>query len=392
MTITDESCEEEVTCIEFWRVHRPHDGVDLPPRTCTENENKFPGRLRNLQHTKWNVQKPLRRLTCNVPVHKRRLGLFGHYSCSGVINLGRRRTEQRQWLKISMQNIHVETSIGNSHSPQSSSPPQSCYSAFLLLGQPHSRSRKWQIQNPARHLVCLSSVFVHEVPALMILQGSPWNPSRWILFLHQGSSQIAANVRICILCEYNRTYTNTCIYFRCTKMVWMHYDTAWHWRIPTPNIWRRSGSRKRNGMLETWRRFGWALFEPSSSLPLPAPPPDDTDTLRDWGSEVKVAKASSWQWEYENRRRRENEHRDRWRKDKKEQTKTERWKTKDGKRKSMNEMRADEKKKRGEGISRKAKKEREKKEQKWNQFKEQIRQHLSENLFFSFSHVSITWH
>lgn len=38
----------------------------------------------------------------------------------------------------------------------------------------------------------------------------------------------------------------------------------------------------------------------------------------------------------------------------------------------MNEMRADEKKKRGEGISRKAKKEREKKEKQLNQFKEQI--------------------
>lgn len=67
--------------------------------------------------------------------------------------------------------------------------------------------------------------------------------------------------------------------------------------IHTPNIWRRSGSLKRNGMLETWRRFGWALLVPSSSLAFPAPPPDDTDTLRDWGSEVTGAKASSWQRE-----------------------------------------------------------------------------------------------
>lgn len=44
----------------------------------------------------------------------------------------------------------------------------------------------------------------------------------------------------------------------------------------------------------------------------------------------------------------------------KEQTKTERWKTKDGKRKSMNEMRVGVKTKRGESISRKAKKEKEK--------------------------------
>lgn len=65
----------------------------------------------------------------------------------------------------------------------------------------------------------------------------------------------------------------------------------------TPNIWRRSGSLKRKGMFETWRRFGWVLPDPSSSLPLPAPPPDDTDTLRDWGSEVTGTKESSWQWE-----------------------------------------------------------------------------------------------
>lgn len=58
------------------------------------------------------------------------------------------------------------------------------------------------------------------------------------------------------------------------------------------------------------------------------------------------------------RRNRGSEHVDRRRMDEKEQTKTERWKTKDGKRKSMNEMRVGVKKKQGEGISRKAKKER----------------------------------
>lgn len=135
--------------------------------------------------------------------------------------------------------------------------------------------------------------------------------------------------------------------------------------ILTPNIWRRSGSLKRNGMLETWRRFGWALLVPSSSLAFPAPPPDDTDTLRDWGSEVTGAKASSWQrermktgggqgantwtekeWTREKEREREE--------DTVEQTKTERWKTKDGRIKSVNEIRVGVKKKHREGISRKS--------------------------------------
>lgn len=61
----------------------------------------------------------------------------------------------------------------------------------------------------------------------------------------------------------------------------------------TPNIWRRSGSLKRKGMLETCRRFGWAFPEFSSSVPVPATAPDDTDTPRVWGSDVTVAKASS---------------------------------------------------------------------------------------------------
>lgn len=74
-------------------------------------------------------------------------------------------------------------------------------------------------------------------------------------------------------------------------------------KVLTPNIWRRSGSLKRNGMLDTWRRFGWVLPPPSSSLTLPAPPPDDTDALRDWGSVVTAARASSWQWKMLKRKR-----------------------------------------------------------------------------------------
>lgn len=131
----------------------------------------------------------------------------------------------------------------------------------------------------------------------MILWRSPWTPSHWRLFLHQGSSQIARNVRISTLGDYNPTDRNKSVHFIRTTSYQCIWDTGWYWEIRTPNIWRRSGSLKRNGMLETCRRFGWALLDPSSSLPLPAPPPDDTDTLRDWGSEVKGAKTSSWQGE-----------------------------------------------------------------------------------------------
>lgn len=43
----------------------------------------------------------------------------------------------------------------------------------------------------------------------------------------------------------------------------------------TPNIWRRSGSRKRKGMFETWRRFGVTFPSAESSAPdTPEPLPD----------------------------------------------------------------------------------------------------------------------
>lgn len=111
-------------------------------------------------------------------------------------------------------------------------------------------------------------------------------------------------------------------------------EVAWCRKIHTPNIWRRSGSLKRNGMLETWRRLGWALFAPSSSLPLPVPPPDGTDALRDWGSEVTGARASSYSEKAGDKGEGEGGKMEKNRMDEKEDveehTTTERWETKDG--------------------------------------------------------------
>lgn len=52
--------------------------------------------------------------------------------------------------------------------------------------------------------------------------------------------------------------------------------------FPTPNICRRSGSRKRKGMLDTWRRLGVPLSSASTpAVPPPPPPPEPTP---DWPS------------------------------------------------------------------------------------------------------------
>lgn len=159
----------------------------------------------------------------------------------------------------------------------------------------------------------------------------------------------------------------------------------------TPNIWRRSGSLKRKGMFETWRRFGWVLPDPSSSLPLPAPPPDDTDTLRDWGSEDTGTKESSWQWEStkQDKEAEEEEEASKWI----EEEWTGRTK-KDGKQKMervwMRWDRCEEKL--GEGISRKAKKEKRKtnkQQSKFNKFNMFQRISCSGK---NSSCVSITWH
>lgn len=147
-------------------------------------------------------------------------------------------------------------------------------------------------------------------------------------------------------------------------------DAAWRWEIHTPNIWRRSGSLKRNGMLETWRRLGWALFAPSSSLPLPVPPPDGTDALRDWGSEVTGARASSWQRESRRYRRggarRKKNRMDKEEEDMEEQTTRERWETKDGR---IKECEWGGKWRQEEGIRRKGKKEKGKNQNRESQFK-----------------------
>lgn len=45
--------------------------------------------------------------------------------------------------------------------------------------------------------------------------------------------------------------------------------------LHTPNICRRSGSRKRKGMLDTWRRLGVPLASESSPGPPPPPPPPE---------------------------------------------------------------------------------------------------------------------
>lgn len=52
--------------------------------------------------------------------------------------------------------------------------------------------------------------------------------------------------------------------------------------FPTPNICRRSGSRKRKGMLDTCRRLGVPLSSVSTpAVPPPPPPPEPTP---DWPS------------------------------------------------------------------------------------------------------------
>lgn len=51
----------------------------------------------------------------------------------------------------------------------------------------------------------------------------------------------------------------------------------------TPNIWRRSGSRKRKGMLETWRRFGVTLPSAESSVPDTPEPLAETHWPSAWG-------------------------------------------------------------------------------------------------------------
>lgn len=65
-------------------------------------------------------------------------------------------------------------------------------------------------------------------------------------------------------------------------MPWCIVKKADYSGLHTPNICRRSGSRKRKGMLDTWRRLGVPLASESSpTLPPPPPPPEPTP---DWPS------------------------------------------------------------------------------------------------------------
>lgn len=48
-----------------------------------------------------------------------------------------------------------------------------------------------------------------------------------------------------------------------TDVRWISLGMGENWL--TPNICRRSGSRKRKGMLDTCKRFGWALFSSLSA-------------------------------------------------------------------------------------------------------------------------------
>lgn len=68
----------------------------------------------------------------------------------------------------------------------------------------------------------------------------------------------------------------------------MFFFPKWHIKTPvcsglhTPNICRRSGSLKRKGMLDTWRRLGVPLSSESTpAVPPPPPPPEPTP---DWPS------------------------------------------------------------------------------------------------------------
>lgn len=65
-------------------------------------------------------------------------------------------------------------------------------------------------------------------------------------------------------------------------MWWFKAKRAEYSSLHTPNICRRSGSRKRKGMLDTWRRLGVPLS--SASTPADPPPPPTPDPTPDWPS------------------------------------------------------------------------------------------------------------
>lgn len=64
-------------------------------------------------------------------------------------------------------------------------------------------------------------------------------------------------------------------------MCWYKVQKGEYSSLHTPNICRRSGSRKRKGMLDTWRRFGVPLSSVSPTADPPPPPPEPTP---DWPS------------------------------------------------------------------------------------------------------------
>lgn len=64
--------------------------------------------------------------------------------------------------------------------------------------------------------------------------------------------------------------------------------------LHTPNICRRSGSLKRKGMLDTWRRLGVPLASESSPGPPPPPPPPETTPDSIWEEPSDCRSKKTW--------------------------------------------------------------------------------------------------